>query len=69
SVLEAQCIVPASSGGYTIRGIGIYAGDTLYAVGNYPDQPKPAPGSGYAASLEILAKLAVSDTADVTLSV
>ncbi|MFQ3396496.1 phage tail protein [Enterobacter mori] len=69
SVLEAQCIVPASSGGYTIRGIGIYADDTLYAVGNYPDQPKPAPDSGYAASLEILAKLAVSDTADVTLSV
>lgn len=69
SVLVAQCIIPASSGGYTIRGIGIYAGDTLYAVGNYPDQPKPAPDSGYAASLEILAQLAVSDTADVTLNV
>lgn len=69
SVLVAQCIIPASSGGYTIRGIGIYAGDTLYAVGNYPDQPKPAPDSGYAASLEILAQLAVSNTADVTLNV
>ncbi|ELY4662264.1 phage tail protein [Cronobacter muytjensii] len=69
SVLVAQCIVPASSGGYTIRGIGLYAGDTLYALGNYPDQPKPAPDSGYAASLEILAQLAVSDTADVTLTV
>jgi hypothetical protein len=69
SVLEAQCVIPASSGGYTIRGIGLYAGDTLYAIGNYPDQPKPAPDSGYAASLEILAQLAVSDTADVTLNV
>ena len=69
AVLVAQCIIPASSGGYTIRGIGIYAGDTLYAVGNYPDQPKPAPDTGYAASLEILAQLAVSDTADVTLNV
>ncbi|MCE3118257.1 phage tail protein [Enterobacter sp. ASE] len=69
SVLEAQCVIPASSGGYTIRGICLYAGDTLYAVGNYPDQPKPAPDSGYAASLEILAQLAVSDTADVTLNV
>ncbi|ELE9728657.1 phage tail protein [Enterobacter kobei] len=69
SVLIAQCIIPASSGGYTIRGMGLYAGDTLYAVGNYPDQPKPAPDSGYAASLEILAQLAVSDTADVTLNV
>lgn len=69
SALVAQCVIPATSGGYTIRGIGLYAGDTLYAVGNYPDQPRPAPDSGYAASLEILAQLAVSDTADVTLNV
>jgi len=69
SVLVTQCIIPSSSGGYTIRGIGLYAGNTLYAVGNYPDQPKPAPDSGYAASLEILARLAVSDTTDITLNV
>lgn len=69
SVLVAQCIIPASSGGYTIRGIGIYAGEILYAVGNYPDQPKPAADSGYAASLEVLVQLAVSDTANVTLNV
>lgn len=70
SVLVAQCIIPASSGGYTIRGIAIYASDgTLYATGNYADQDKPAPDSGFAVSLEILAQLAVSDTADVTLTV
>ncbi|NEG58182.1 phage tail protein [Pantoea agglomerans] len=70
NVLVAQCIIPAASGGYTIRGGGLYASDgTLYAVGNYPDQPKPAPDSGYAASLEVLVQLAVSGTADVTLNV
>lgn len=70
ATLVAQCIIPASSGGYTIRGIGIYTEDgTLYAVGNYPDQLKPSPDSGYAASLEILALLSVSDVADVTLKI
>lgn len=70
TVMVAQCIIPGSSGGYTIRGIAIYTDDgTLYATGNYPDQPKPAPDSGFAASLEILAQLAVSDTADVSLTV
>lgn len=70
TVMVAQCIIPGSSGGYTIRGIAIYTDDgTLYATGNCPDQPKPAPDSGFAASLEILAQLAVSDTADVSLTV
>lgn len=70
SVLVAQCVIPAESGGYTIRGVAIYASDgTLYATGNYADQDKPAPDSGFAVSLEILAQLAVSDTADVTLTV
>jgi len=70
SVLEAECIIPASSGGYTIREIGIFASDgTLYAVGNFAEQEKPAPDSGYAASLKILADLVVSDTRDITLTV
>ncbi len=70
SVLVAQCIVPATSGGYVIRGVGIYTDDgTLYAVGNFPDQSKPAADSGYAASLEILVNLAVSDTSAITLTV
>lgn len=70
SVLEAECIIPANSGGYTIREIGIFASDgTLYAVGNFAEQEKPAPDSGYAASLKILADLVVSDTRDITLTV
>ncbi|MGR7890401.1 phage tail protein [Klebsiella aerogenes] len=70
SVLVAQCIVPATSGGYVIRGVGIFTDDgTLYAVGNFPDQSKPDADSGYAASLEILVNLAVSDTSTITLTV
>lgn len=70
TVLEAECIIPKESGGYTIREIGIYADDgTLYAVGNFAEQEKPDPDSGYAASLQIIADLAVSDTSDITLTV
>jgi hypothetical protein len=70
TVLEAECVIPASSGGYTIREIGIFADDgSLYAVGNFAEQEKPDPDSGYAASLQILADLAVSDTADITLTI
>lgn len=70
TVLEAECVIPASSGGYTIREIGIFADDgTLYAVGNFAEQEKPDPDSGYSASLQIFADLAVSDTSDITLSV
>lgn len=70
AVLVAQCIIPSTSGGYTIRGIALYASDgTLYATGNYPDQQKPAADSGYSASLDIAVQLAVSDTADITLQV
>jgi phage-related tail fiber protein len=70
AVLEAECIIPKSSGGYTIREIGILADDgTLYAVGNFAEQEKPAPDSGYAASLQIFADLVVSDTSDITLTV
>ena len=70
TVLEAECVIPSSSGGYTIREVGIFADDgTLYAIGNYPDQEKPAPDSGFAASLDIFAELAVSDTSDIKLTV
>ncbi len=68
--IVAQCIIPADSGGYTLRGVAIYASDgTLYAVGNYAAQDKPAPDSGFAVSLEILVMLALSATTDVMLVV
>ncbi|MHA1067003.1 phage tail protein [Enterobacter ludwigii] len=70
TVLIAQCIIPAASGGYTVRGIAIYTDDgLLYATGNYPSQEKPLPETGFSASLEINAEMAVSHTSDITLVV
>lgn len=68
TVLNAQCIIPADSGGYTVREIGIYADDgTLYAIGNYIEQVKPDPGTGTAITMDVSVQLAVSDTADINL--
>ncbi|WP_370611818.1 phage tail protein [Klebsiella aerogenes] len=68
TVLNAQCIIPADSGGYTVREIGIYADDgTLYAIGNYIEQVKPDPTTGTAITMDVSVQLAVSDTADITL--
>lgn len=68
TVLNAQCIIPGDSGGYTVREIGIYADDgTLYAIGNYIEQVKPDPTTGTAITMDVSVQLAVSDTADITL--
>lgn len=68
TILNAQCIIPADSGGYTVREIGIYADDgTLYAIGNYIEQVKPDPSTGTAITMDVSVQLAVSDTADITL--
>ena len=68
TVLNAQCIIPADSGGYTVREIGIYADDgTLYAIGNYIEQVKPDPTTGTAITMDVSVQLAVSDTADIIL--
>lgn len=70
TILVAKCIIPAASGGYTVRGIAIYTDDgLLYATGNYPNQEKPLPETGFSASLEINAEMAVSHTSDITLVV
>lgn len=68
TILNAQCIIPADSGGYTVREIGIYADDgTLYAIGNYIEQVKPDPSVGMAITMDVSVELAVSDTSDITL--
>lgn len=68
TILNAQCVIPADSGGYTVREIGIYADDgTLYAIGNYIEQVKPDPSVGMAITMDVSVELAVSDTSDITL--
>ncbi|WP_234262252.1 phage tail protein [Klebsiella aerogenes] len=68
TILNAQCVIPADSGGYTVREIGIYADDgTLYAIGNYIEQVKPDPSVGMAITMDVSVELAVSDTRDINL--
>jgi hypothetical protein len=68
TVLDAQCVIPPESGGYTVREIGLYTADgTLYAVGNYAEQQKPDPSEGLTIEMDIKVELAVSDISTVTL--
>lgn len=65
--LVAQLIVPAESGGYTVREVGLFTEDgTLFSVANYPDQLKPPVDSGYAVNLDLRYVLVVSDTSAIT---
>lgn len=65
--LAAQLIVPKESGGYTVREVALFADDgTMFSIGNYPDQPKPLPDSGYAVKLDMRFVLVVSDTSAIT---
>lgn len=68
--IAAQAVIPKDSGGYTIREVGLYtATGVLFSVGNYPDQYKPVPGTGYAVKLDIRYLLQVEDTDCITLVV
>jgi hypothetical protein len=68
AVLDAQCVIPPDSGGYTVREIGLYTDDgTLYAIGNYIEQEKPDPADGLTIEMDIKVEIAVSDISTVTL--
>ncbi|WP_368750157.1 phage tail protein [Klebsiella aerogenes] len=68
NTLQAQLIIPKDSGGYTVRGFGLYTDDgTLFSVCNFPPQEKPDPSSGYAVKMDVNYYLQVSDTSAVTL--
>lgn len=68
--IAAQAVIPKDSGGYTIREVGLYTSTgVLFSVGNYPNQYKPVPGTGYAVKLDIRYLLQVEDTDCITLVV
>lgn len=46
--LRAESIISSSIGGFNIRELGLYAGDTLIAYSNYPPTFKPNPSDGTA---------------------
>jgi phage-related tail fiber protein len=51
--IEAEIIIPTTSGGYTIRELGLYAGATLVAVANFPSTYKPLETEGGAREIAI----------------
>ncbi|AMK10841.1 phage tail protein [Pseudodesulfovibrio indicus] len=61
--------VPITVGGWYIREVGIFAGETLIAVAAYPEAWKPAPEAADKVELVITAPLAFSDTENISLTV
>ena len=68
--IVAELVVPSSSGGFTVREVGIFdnAGD-LIAVGNFPDTYKPLVAEGSSRDLVVRIIIEVSDTAAITLTI
>lgn len=66
--LVATMTIPAASGGWTIREVGLKdaAGD-LVAIGNFPDTYKPLPSSGASGELTIKVIWQVSNASAVSL--
>ncbi|MBF7687738.1 phage tail-collar fiber domain-containing protein [Acinetobacter rathckeae] len=63
--LVCEAIVPSNIGGFTIRELGLYAGDVLVVHSNYPATVKPTADDGAARELNI--KMVVNiQNADVT---
>lgn len=66
--LIAELVVPMSSGGYTVREVGLFDVDgTLIAYGNFPDVYKPLISEGSGRELVVRMVFQVSSTASVTL--
>lgn len=66
--IEIGAIIPSSSGGYTVREIGLYAGNTLIAVGSFPATYKPTASEGGAREMSIRIIIAVENAAVVNVT-
>lgn len=66
--LDAELVVPTTSGGYTVREVGLFDIDgTLIAYGNFPDTYKPLITEGSGRELVVRMVFQVSSTSAVTL--
>ncbi len=70
TILILEHIIPASSGPYVIREVGIYddAG-ALIAIANFPDTTKPDPSSGAGKDIKVQLKIRTLNVSSVTLSI
>ena len=64
-----ECVVPASSGGYTVREIGIYSNNTLICYAATPEIEKPLLESGAVGDLILTVTMSISNVSAVTLEV
>ncbi|WP_080946063.1 phage tail-collar fiber domain-containing protein [Moraxella bovoculi] len=66
--IEVHAIIPSSTGGFTVREIGLYAGKTLIAVGSFPATYKPSATEGSAREISIKLIIAVENASVVNVT-
>ncbi len=62
--LKAETIISSAVGGFTIRELGLYAGDVLVAYSNYPTTYKPLSSEGTARIMTFRMILQIDNIAD-----
>lgn len=68
ALVVAEFIVPANSGGWHIREVGLFTDDgELFAYGNFPETYKPTAAEGSTRDMLITAYVRVSNAANMTL--
>lgn len=67
-VVIVEFVVPMTSGGYTVREVGVFDADgDLIAIGNFPATPKTLISEGSARELTVRTYLQVNETSAVTI--
>ncbi|WFF38032.1 phage tail protein [Moraxella nasibovis] len=66
--IEVHAIIPSSTGGFTVREFGLYAGTTLIAVGSFPATYKPSATEGGAREMSIKLIIAVENASVVNVT-
>lgn len=67
--LEADAVIPSAVGGFNIREVGLWAGNTLVAYANYPATYKPSADQGTAQIKTIRIVLQIDNTANFELKI
>ena len=67
--LEADAVIPSAIGGFNIREVGLWAGNTLVAYANYPATYKPSADQGTAQIKTIRIVLQIDNTANFELKI
>lgn len=66
--IVVEAVVPAESGGYTIREVGIYSNEgTLLAIASYPEQYKPEIAEGFGEDLTMRLIMMVVNASQITI--